>query len=199
MRFNFKLKLTSLKLEDVATETARTVHKLLGENNEWHNLERKPFTCSFIKGGKLKERVIHFNNDAHLYINTEDEKVISKLTNHVGIEFDIETPKIFKSYNLLNVSQVIFNTSGKKIWVNEENKSKFIEYCKNKYGIDFEILNIRNSTVSYKNGSKLPVSDLFIKSFSDKNVLNLFESGIGGSCSLGFGFVETVKQKQKQK
>ena len=46
----------------------------------------------------------------------------------------------------------------------------------------------------YKNKSKIRVSDLLIFCKNNKNLANLFVSGMGGSCSLGFGFVEELNK-----
>jgi CRISPR/Cas system endoribonuclease Cas6 (RAMP superfamily) len=193
MRFKIKLNLDKVQLSDVAVVTAKEVHKLLGDNNKWHDLVRKPFSCSLIRGGKLIDKTIHFDEDAFIYINTEDDEVINALLSS-NPTFSIEKPKVFKDYNLLKVKNVVFNADGKKTWITDDNKDRFIKHIENRYAIKLEVLKIKNSLISYKNNIKLPVSDLLIKIPNNVNVGNLFESGIGGSCSLGFGFVETLNK-----
>jgi len=194
MRFKIKLKLDTLLLCDVAEKTSSIVNKILGVNHKWHDLERKPYTCSFILGGKNEGKSLSFKNGGYFYFNSEDKEVIDAVMKVKDIEFSIETPKIFNGYNLLSVKRVIYNTEGKKVWVTESNKSNFESYLKLKYGVDVKILKINNTTVHYKNNTILDVSDLLIKCDNNKNVANLFESGVGGSCSIGFGFVETINK-----
>lgn len=195
MRFKIKLKLEKLSVNNIATETASRLNKLLGKNHKWHELTLKPYTCSFICGGEFKDDVCYFkDNSAYFYINTEDDEVIEVILNNSDINFDIENPKIFSDYNLLSIKNIVYNTNGKRNWITDENKNNFIEYVKHKYFVDIEIYKIKNHNIRYKNKSKLPVSDLLIKCSGDKMVKNLFESGIGGSCSIGFGFVETIKK-----
>lgn len=195
MRLKINLELNNITLDNIAKETATNVNKLLGVNNKWHDLPVKPFTCSLILGGEVKKRDVIFKEKGFLYINTEDKEVIDAISSNEGLDFSIENPKIFKGYNLLSVKKVIYNTNGKKNWVTEDNKNNFIKYVKDKYCVDIEILKIKNSSVMYKNGAKLPTSDLLIRCNTDKNVANLFESGIGASCSIGFGLVELINKK----
>ncbi len=193
MRFKIKLGLDKLPVEDIVIETSRKLNSILGHDHEWHDLECKPYSCSLISGGTLDKRTVKFNGNSHFYINTDDDKVIDAITNNIGIEFEIESPKVFKGYNILSVKNVRYNTNGKTEWVTKKNEAEFIGYVKRKFGVDIEILKMNNSVVHYKRGSKISVSNLLIRCNSDKNVGNLFESGIGGSCSLGFGFVNTIK------
>ena len=195
MRFKINLDLKSIALSDVAVETARQVNRLLGVNHKWHDLKIKPYTCSLILGGEVKKRDVIFKEKGFLYINTEDKEVKDAIFSNEGLDFSIENPKIFKGYNLLSVKKVIYNTNGKKNWITEDNKNNFIKYIKDKYCVDIEILKTKNSSVMYKNGAKLPTSDLLIRCNTDKNVANLFESGIGASCSIGFGLVELTNKK----
>lgn len=196
MRFKITLKIDSLSIHDIAIETARQLNLILGHNNKWHDLQVKPYSCSLIMGGTIDKDIINFKaSPAFFYLNTEDEEVIDVIVSNPTISFDILNIKTYKGFNLLSVKKIIFNKNGKRIWVTEENKNEFIEYVKNKYVVDIEILKIKNMLVSYKNKSKLPVSNLLIKSNSNKNVNNLFESGIGGSCAIGFGFVEPLTNK----
>lgn len=195
MRFKIKLDIDTLPVEDIVVETSKVLNKILGNNNKWHDLEIKPHSCSFIYGGELKNRNVVFNGNSHFYINSEDSEVISAIVSNTNIDFNIEENKVFKEYNLLSVKDVRYNRSGKTKWVTDENKEDFIQYVKEKYLVDIEIFKIKNRVVHYKNGSNISVSDLLIKCNSDKNVANLFESGIGGSCSLGFGFVKPIKKK----
>ena len=194
MRYKINLNLKEIKLEDISLETPRIINRLLGKNNKWHDLIVKPYTCSLICGGIKKEENIIFEEKAFVYFNTKDVEVENAIFSNVGIDFSIEKPKVFIGYNLLSVQKVIYNTKGKKNWITEENKNNFIEYVKNKYCVDIEILKIQNTSVTYKDDSKIPVSNLLIRCNSEKNVANLFESGIGGSCSIGFGFVEPIKK-----
>ena len=153
MRIKIKLNLDKLPLNEVVTENAKILHKILGDNNKWHNMEQKPFTCSSLLGGKLKDKHIVFNDGGYLYINSEDDEVINAIIKNEGIVFSIENPKIYNGYNILSAKKIIFNTNKKKNWITEENKKTFIDYVKNKYCVDIEILKIRNSAVTYKNGS----------------------------------------------
>lgn len=194
MRFKIKLKITNLPIERVATDTATILNKLLGNNHKWHDINPKPYTCSLIRGGELNNGKFTFTNGAYFYINTEDEEVINSLLNNPDIEFDIENNKTFSGYNLLSVKNIVYNTNGKENWITDENKNNFIQYVKQKYFVDIEIYKIKNHHILYKERSRRPVSDLLIKC-NGKNVKNLFESGIGGSCSIGFGFVETINKK----
>ena len=194
MRFKIKLKLDPINLRDVATETSNKLNKILGVNNKWHDMERKPYTCSFLLGGSLEGKILSFKNGGYFYVNTEDDDVINAITSNDGIEFNIENLKVFKGYNLLSVKRIRYNTEGKLEWITEENKNNFIEYVKNKYCVDIDILKISNTVIGYKNNSNISVSDLLIRCKTEKNVANLFESGIGGSCSIGFGFVEPLKK-----
>ena len=198
MRFNFKLKkIEKIPLSEIATATAKTIHGLLGENNKWHDLERKPFTCSFINGGKLVDGVVIFKEDANININTENEEVINQIMSS-GLDFSIENTKVFKGYNLLSVKNVVYNSNDKKNWITEENKDAFVSHVKNKYALkEVEILKMKKSLITYKNGKKIPVTDLLIRCHSDQNVENLFETGIGGSCSLGFGFVKQIYKSEE--
>ncbi len=193
MRCKIKLGLDKLPVEAIVIETSRKLNSILGHDHEWHDLECKPYSCSLISGGTLDKRTVKFNGNSHFYINTDDDKVIDAITNNIGIEFEIESPKVFKGYNILSVKNVRYNTNGKTEWVTKKNEAEFIGYVKRKFGVDIEILKMNNSVVHYKRGSKISVSNLLIRCNSDKNVGNLFESGIGGSCSLGFGFVNTIK------
>lgn len=196
MRFKIKLKLESMSIYDVAQETAKTINQILGHNNKWHDLLVKPYSSSMIMGGLLKDKIITFeNSSAYFYINTDDEEIIDRIISNPNISFDIESIKTFKGFNILSLKKVVYNKSGKRIWVTQETKEDFINYVKNKYCVDIDILKIDNSVVRYKNNSKLPISNLLIKTKSDNNVKNLFESGIGGSCSIGFGFVEPLIEK----
>lgn len=195
MRFKIKLKLEKLSVNNIATETASRLNKLLGKNHKWHELILKPYTCSLIRGGKIKDGVCYFkDNNAYFYINTEDTEVIEAILNNIDTGFEIEKPKIFSDYNLLSVRNIIYNTNGIRNKITDENKNNFIEYVKQRYFVDIEIYKIRNHGIDYKDKSYMPVSDLLIKCSGDEMVKNLFESGIGGSCSIGFGFVETIKK-----
>jgi len=195
MRLKIMLELEEIPLKDMASTTAKEVHKLLGVNNKWHDLERKPFTCSLIRGGKLFDRVVRYNNDAHIFINTEDNEIIDAvLVNNPT--FEIIPTKVFKGYNLLSVKYVVFTVEGKKQWITEENKDRFIKHIESRYAIKVEILKLKNSVINFKNKMNLPVTDLLIKIPNSTNVLNLFNSGIGGSCSLGFGFVESIVNEE---
>ena len=194
MRFKIKLTLKSLPIKDVAEKTASVLNKILGDNHKWHDLESKPYTCSLILGGKKHDESLIFENGGYFYINTNDNEVINALLNNKGIEFSVENNKLNSGYNLLSVKRVIYNTNGKKIWVTNDNKHNFENYVKVKYGVNIEILKINNTTIHYKNNTILDVSDLLIKCNDKKNVNNLFETGIGGSCSIGFGFVETLNK-----
>ena len=194
MRFNFELNIKEIPLNELALTTAKTLHALLGTNNKWHDLERKPFSCSFIKGGKVYDGIIKFEDKPILTINTEDVEIITQLMTN-KLPFSIETPKVFKGYNLLSVKNVVYNSGGKKNWITTDNQDAYIKHIITKYALkEVEILKIKNSVITYKEGKKIPVSDLLIRINSDQNVANLFETGIGGSCSLGFGFVEPLNK-----
>ena len=193
MRFKIKLKLEKLALDNVATETAKRLNQILGLNHKWHDLPQKPYTCSLIMGGLLEDKQLNFKDkSAFFYINTEDDEVIEAIVSSPGIDFEIQSIKTFSGYNWLSVKRIIYNTLGKRNHITEENKEAFIKYVKNKYDVNIEIHKIRNSLVTYKKNSKIPVSDLLIRCNDKKNVKLLFESGIGGSSSIGFGFVEPV-------
>lgn len=191
MRFKINLGKDSLPIEDVVTETSKRLNRVLGQNHKWHDLENKPYTCSLLLGGKQVGKRIEFDN-SYFYLNSDCNEVIETITSNFGINFDIEYPKVFKAYNLLSVKRVRFNKNGRTEWVTEENENEFISYVKDKYGVGIEVLKIQNTVLRYKNDSKISVSNLLIRTDGDKNVANLFESGIGGSCSLGFGFVSTI-------
>jgi CRISPR-associated endoribonuclease Cas6 len=178
----------------MAEKTASIVNKLLGNNHKWHDLERKPYTCSFIVGGIKNKDTIIYNDDSYLYFNTEDPEVIDAILANKNIEFNIENNKVNNEVNLLTIKRVIYNNNGKKVWITEDNKSQYEKYLNLKYGISAEILKIRNYTIHHKNVI-LNTSDLLIKCSNNKNVANLFESGIGGSCSIGFGFVENINKQ----
>jgi CRISPR/Cas system endoribonuclease Cas6 (RAMP superfamily) len=196
MRFKITLKLESMSIYDVALETAKTINQILGHNNKWHDLVVKPYSCSMIMGGELKDKILYFNNSsAYFYINTDDGEIIERIISNSNISFDIESIKTFKEFNILSLKKVVYNKNGKRIWVTQETKQDFINYVKNKYCVDIDILKIDNSVVRYKNNSRLPISNLLVKTKTDTNVKNLFESGIGGSCGIGFGFVEPLTEK----
>ena len=194
MRFKIKVDVNSVAIKNMAEKTASIVNKLLGNNHKWHDLEIKPYTCSFIVGGIKNEDTIIYNDDSYLYFNTEDSEVIDAILANKNIEFNIENNKVNNEVNLLTIKRVIYNNNGKKVWITENNKSQYEKYLNLKYGISAEILKIRNSTIHYKNAI-LNTSDLLIKCSNNKNVANLFESGIGGSCSIGFGFVENINKQ----
>lgn len=195
MRLKINLDINKTPVKNVVVETSKRLNAILGINHKWHDLERKPYTCSLISGGRLKGENIEFNGNAHFYINTEDEEVIKQIVNNKGLNFNIETVDVFKGYNILSVDRVRYKISGKNKWVTNENKKDFIKYVKDKYAVEIQILKFSNSVVYYKNNSKISVSNLLIRIDSEKNVSNLFETGIGGSCSLGFGFVEPIYKK----
>lgn len=194
MRINIKVNVDTIAIKNMAEKSASVINKLLGTNHQWHDLERKPYTCSFIKGGRKVNDVIVYDNDAYIYVNTDDSEVITALLSDENIVFSIEKPKIRNGSNILSVKRVIYNTNGKKVWVTNDNKTQFEEYLKMKYGVSGEILKMNNSTTHYKNHVILNTTDLLIRCFDNTNVMNLFESGIGGSCSIGFGFVETINK-----
>jgi CRISPR/Cas system endoribonuclease Cas6 (RAMP superfamily) len=197
MRIKINLKLERIPFKDLATESARALNKALGANHKWHDLSVKPYTCSLINGGIRKGDDVVFNKSAFICINTEDDEVIEALFSDKSISFSIVNNEVFKDYNILSVYNVIYNKSGKgEIFVTEENKQDFVEYVKNKYLVEIEILKIKNSRIPYKKNGTRPVSNLLIKCNGNKNVENLFESGIGGSCSIGFGFVEQINKKR---
>lgn len=193
MRFKIKLNLDKIPLKKLATETAKHLNKTLGKNHKWHDLTTvKPYTCSFIMGGKQVGDNIIYKNYAYFYLNTEDEEVINAIVSNPSIEFDIENVKVFSDYNLFSVKKVIYNKSSKRHHITEENKKDFIAYVKAKYFVDIEILKLENKYVSYKKNSTLPVTNILIKASGGNNVENLLNSGIGGSCSIGFGHVEPI-------
>lgn len=196
MRLKVKLKLEKIPSNNLAIETSRQLNRLLGVNHKWHDLQNKPYTCSLIRGGVFDGDNIIFKNSAFIYINTEDKEVVNSMfENNSSIEFEIQDVKIFKDYNIFSVYNVIYNKSSDRLHVTDDNKDLFIEFVKNKYMVDIEILKIENTTVPYKKNSRLPVSNLLILCKGDKNIANLLESGIGGSCSIGFGFVEPINKK----
>lgn len=195
MRFKIKLDISGISLTKRAEETARQLNKILGVNNKWHDLKVKPYSCSFIMGGKQVGDKIVYQNSAYMFLNTEDEEVINKIVSNPKIEFSIETIKLYKDFNLLSVKNIVYNKSGKRVHINEETKNDFIAYVNRKYLIDIEILKIQNTFVSYKNGSYLPVTNLLINCKGSDNLQNIFDSGIGGSCAIGFGHVEPINKK----
>ena len=190
MRLKIDLDLTEISLKEVSQKTASVIHGLLGKNNKWHDLERKPYSCSFIRGGVKNEKTIKFNGDAHVFFNTEDEEIINQLVSN-NLSFSFENPRVFDGYNLLSITNIVYNCNGKKNWVTDANKERFTKHIENKYGISCEILKIDNKINFYKNIS-IPVTNLLIRTNGATNVFNLFETGVGGSCGLGFGFVESV-------
>lgn len=195
MRLKINLDIDKLPVKDVVIKTSSVLNKLLGDNNKWHDMVEKPYTSSLISGGTLQGENIVFNNNAHFYINTEDKEVIRAVLKNKGINFDTPPTKVFSGYNLLSVKKVRYKTKGKNKWVTPENSPDFIKYVKNKYGVDIEIYKYDNSVVYYKRGSKISVSNLLIRTTSSsKDVAKLFQSGIGASTSIGFGFVEPVNK-----
>ena len=192
MRLKIKLKLKNITLDNIALETAKVLNQALGHNHKWHDMEHKPYTCSFIMGGSLENKQFDFKEKpAFFYINTEDVEVIEAITK-TGSDYDIQNIKTFNGYNWLSVKRIQYYSMGKLRHITNENKEAFINYVKNKYNVNIEIHKIKNSFVTYKGNSKLPVNDLLIRCVNEKNVSSLFESGIGGCSSIGFGFVEPV-------
>lgn len=195
MRFKITLDLDIISKYDIAIATAKHLNQILGHNNKWHDMVVKPYTCCLLRGGDLEGNNINFSNkSAYFYLNTEDDEVIDKIISNPTISFDVENVKLFSSFNLLSFKKVIFNHNGKRIFVTDATKEAFINYVKNKYAVDIEILKMSTSLVTYKNQSKLPVTNLLVKA-KGNTIQNLFESGVGGSTSIGFGFVELVNNK----
>lgn len=200
MRLKIKLKENKILIGSNALLVSKYINTFLGVNNKWHDMVGiKPYSVSMIMGGKRDNGYLVFNDDAHIFVNSEDPEVIGAiLDNIIGkYEYDFVDNKYRKGVNILTASYVRYYSKSKDNFITEENKKDFLEYIKNKYNVDIEILNINaHIDIKYKNKSAIKTTNLLFKINSDiEDVKKIFNTGIGGSTSLGLGFVDNINVK----
>ena len=198
MIIKINLNLQKIKISENALMVGSIIHDLLGRNNKWHDNQIKEYSVSMIIGGVKDGEYIIFNNDSHIFVNTSNNEIRNIILENsikLGYYFNIVFNIARKGENILTAKNIRYNYKGKNYNISEENKKDFEKYLKNKYGIDAVILKInKNIDVKYKNNSAIKSTNILFKIITDNpdDVQKLFETGIGGSTAIGFGFVDNI-------
>lgn len=195
MRLKIKVNINRLTSADNMTETAKLINKFLGINNKWHDSPNKEYSVSMIMGGIKDGEYIKYNNDAHIFVSTENNEIINTLLENVDTEFEILNSTIYQGYNILSGFNVRYCSKGKYEYITANNKVDFENYIKNKHNIDIEVLKFNNKPVKFKNGTIPSTNILFRTNEKKDKVTKLLNTGIGSSTGIGMGYVTEYKKK----
>ena len=188
-------------------------HKLLGENNKWHD-SFTDYAVSSLQGGHLVDGYLVFNDNPFITISSENQEFINSVING-ALSSDAEVFGMkfktldFKDYNVnqyydkvYTISPILIKKDGKKISVrDEEFLDTLTNNCKAKLkhkGIVDDTFKLEIRNLEKAKVKKIMVGDVFnicsmvslVVYGKKKTRSTLYNMGLGNSTGCGFGTVK---------
>lgn len=198
-------------------------HKLLGDNNKWHD-KQSTYCLSLLMGGKLKNHMLDFSQvNGTFYITSNDEELINTiLERHLDydnfaydmrvLSIDLVTDEIFDGYNhFLTLSPIFLKDSENrhltfkdegfedKLYEQTVRKLKAINPKLSLNGFSLKVNGKRGKLKLIDiNGIKNKVSHCIVTVNSSKEIANLlYTYGLGQSTGAGFGSLMKLENTEK--